>query len=191
MRATMRAKLIVALAVSGFAAPALAQSYTIDPRHTFVTWATSHFGISTFRGKFHGVSGKIVLDRAARTGSVDVTIDAAAQWSGDNRLDRDLAGDNFFAVSKFSTITFKSSRMEFSGDALARVHGELTMLGVMRPVTLTASLFKCIEHPIRKIPMCGADFTTSIMRSEFGMKYLAALVGDEVKLDIQVEGYRD
>lgn len=187
----MKLKLIAALAAVGFAAPALAESYTIDPRHTFVTWAVSHFGISTFRGKFHKVSGKIVLNRAARTGSVDVTIDAAAQWSGDNKLDAHLANDDFFAVAKHPSITFKSSRMEFSGDTLAKVHGDMTMLGVTRPVTLNASLFKCIDHPVRKVAMCGADFTTSVMRSEFGMKYAVPAVGDEVKLDIQVEAYKD
>ena len=187
----MKAKLVVGLAAFGFAASVLAQGYTIDPRHTFVTWAVSHFGISTFRGKLHKVTGKIVLDRAARSGSVDVTIDAAAQWSGDDKLDLHLAGNDFFAVAKFPAITFKSNRLEFSGDTLSRVHGDMTMLGVTRPVTLNASLFRCIDHPVRKVPMCGADFTTSIMRSEFGMKYAVPVVGDEVKLDIQVEAYKD
>ena len=187
----MKAKLIIGLAAFGFAASALAESYTIDPRHTFVTWAVSHFGISTYRGKFHKVTGKIVLDRAARSGSVDVTIDAASQWSGDNKLDLHLANNDFFAVAKFPSITFKSTRLEYSGDALAKVHGDLTMLGVTRPATLNASLFKCIEHPMRKVAMCGADFTTSIMRSEFGMKFAIPAVGDEVKLDIQVEAYKD
>jgi polyisoprenoid-binding protein YceI len=78
----------------------------------------------------------------------------------------------------------------FSGDNPTRIDGELTMLGVTRPVTLQVTLFRCIEHPRLKKEVCGADSTATIKRSEWGMKYGLPGLIDDVKLDLQVEAYR-
>jgi polyisoprenoid-binding protein YceI len=172
------------------AAPALAQTYEVDTRHSHMSWSIPHLGISTYRGKFARTAGKITLDRAAKTGTIEITVDPASQISGDERLDKHLASEDFFNVAKFPSITFRSSKVTFSGDNPTRIDGELTMLGVTRPVTLQVTLFRCIEHPRLKKEVCGADSTATIKRSEWGMKYGLPGLIDDVKLDLQVEAYR-
>jgi polyisoprenoid-binding protein YceI len=168
-----------------------ADSYTVDPNHTHPSYEISHFGWSTQRGRFDKASGKISLDRAARTGSVDVTIDVASVSTGVGKLDDHLKSEDFFNAAKFPTMTFKSKTVHFDGDKPASVDGELTLLGVSKPVTLTITAFQCAPNPFVKKEACGADATTSVKRSEFGMtKYVPGL-GDEVKLLINVEAFKD
>ena len=174
-----------------FSTGAVAQTYTVEPRHTHITWATSHFGTSTFRGKLNKTSGKVSLDLQSQSGSVEISVDPTGQLSGDDRLDKHLAGEDFFNLAKFATATFKSSKVEFNGDAPARIEGELTLLGVTRPLTLTVTAFKCQMHPIIKKDYCGADATATIRRSDWGMKYAVPRIGDDVKLDIAIEAIKD
>lgn len=168
-----------------------AQSYTVEPRHTHITWATSHLGVSTFRGKLNKTSGKVVLDVPGRKGSVEIVVDTAGQLSGDDRLDKHLAAEDFFNIAKFTTATFRSSAVEFSGEAPSRIIGELTLLGITRPVTLTVTAFNCKMHPMLKKDFCGADATATLRRSDWGMKYGVPNIGDEVKLDIAIEAIKD
>jgi polyisoprenoid-binding protein YceI len=177
-----------AIATPAVAAP---ESFTVDPRHTFPSFEVSHLGFSTQRGRFNASSGKIVLDRAAQKGSIDVVIDTRSVDTGLEKLEEHLRGEDFFNAAKYPTITFKSAAVRFKGDVPVAAEGELTMLGVTKPVTLTISSFNCGVHPISKKDTCGADATTSIMRSEFGMRYALPAVGDQVKLNIQVEATRD
>jgi len=188
----MRTALVKSMIAAGLlaAAPASAQTYEVDTRHSHMSWSIPHLGISTYRGKFARTSGKLTIDRAAKTGSVDITVDPASQMSGDDRLDKHLASEDFFHVAKFPAITFKSTKVHFSGDNPTRVDGELTMLGITRPVALQVTLFRCIEHPRLKKEVCGGDATATIRRSEWGMKYGLPGLIDEVKLDLQVEAYR-
>lgn len=172
------------------AVPALAQTYEVDTRHSHTSWSMPHLGISTYRGKFTRTAGKVMLDRAAKSGVVEITIDPASQQSGDERLDKHLASEDFFNVAKFPAITFKSTKVQFSGDNPSRVEGELTMLGITKPVALQVSSFKCLQHPMRKQEVCGADATATIRRSEWGIKYGLPGLIDDVKLDLQVEAYR-
>jgi len=168
-----------------------ADSYTIDPRHTHPSYEIDHFGWSTQRGRFDGVTGTISLDRDAKTGSVEVSIDANSISTGVDKLDEHLRSADFFNSAKYPSITFKATKIEFSGDAPASVPGEITILGVTKPTTLTITHFGCGPHPIFKRYVCGAEASTVIERSEFGMtKYLPAL-GNAVKLLINVEAYRD
>lgn len=179
------------IALCAFAGSALAQSYTVEPRHTSVTWSVSHFGTSTYRGKLNKAVGKVVLDPAAKTGSVEIVFDPAGLVSGDPQLDKHLVSPDFFNVAQFVTATFRSGRVEFNGQAPARIDGELTMLGVTKPVTLTVTSFNCKMHPAFKKDYCGADATATIRRSDWGMKYGVPNVGDEVRLDIQIEAIKD
>ena len=170
---------------------AAAQSYTVEPRHTSVVWSVNHLGASTFRGKLNKTSGKVVLDAAARTGAVEIVVDPTGMLSGDERLDKHLAAEDFFNIAKFGTATFKSTRVEFSGAAPSRIEGDLTMLGITRPVTLTVTSFNCKMHPAFKKEFCGADATATIKRTDWGMKYGVPNVGDDVRLDIQIEAIKD
>jgi len=168
-----------------------ADSYTIDPRHTHPSYEINHFGWSTQRGRFDSVTGTINLDRDAKTGSMEVSIDANSISTGVDKLDEHLRSPDFFNVAKYPSIAFRATKVEFDGDVPASVPGELTILGVTRPATLTIAHFGCSPHPIFKRYVCGAEASTVIKRSEFGMtKYLPAL-GDDVKLLINVEAIRN
>ncbi len=188
----MQNRLLIAALGAALAAPALAaDSYTIDPRHTFPMYEVSHFGWSTQRGRFQSVSGKITLDRAAKRGTLDVTIDVASVSTGVQKLDEHLRSEDFFNAAQHPTRTFKSRQVNFSGDKPASVNGELTMLGVTKPLTLTINSCHCAMNPFATKEACGADAVGTIKRSEFGMGAMTPGLGDEVRLVINVEAFKD
>lgn len=191
MRTT--AALLAALALSTAAGAASAQSYTLDPNHTHPSVEFKHLGVSTFRGHFSKTTGKVTLDRAAKTGTVEVNIDPASIDFGVPVMNGHARGENWFKTEQFPTITYKGTVSRFDGDAPVQVDGQLTMLGVTRPVTLQMASFKCIQHPMLKREMCGGDATATINRRDFGLNPGAptTAVSDEVKLLLQVEGLRD
>lgn len=188
----MRYTMIAALAVLVFSgAAAVADSYTLDPDHTFPRFEISHLGFSTHHGQFNKTAGKLRLDRAAKNGSVEITVDTASISTGDPALEKHLRSDEFFNVAKFPAMTFRSRALKFNGDVPVAAEGELTLLGVTRPLTLSISRVKCGPHPVLKKEECGAEVSGTLKRSEFGMKAYVPLVGDEVTLHIQVEAYKD
>ncbi len=190
----MKTRLLVAAAVAVIALPATAQeTYVLDPVHSQPSFEASHIGMSVQFGSFTKLSGKVTLDRAARTGTVDIAIDPASVRTYDARLDAIVKGERFFNVEKFPTITFKSSRVVLEGDRVVAVDGDLTMLGVTKPVSLKVLTFRCGEQPFNKKPMCGASATATIKRSDFGMQSGLDIgnPADEIALRIPVEAYRE
>ncbi len=191
----MRQGFPIALAIFASAALALpaaaAETYTIDPRHTFPGFEVSHLGISTQRGRFNRTRGQIALDRAAKSGWVLIEVDPASVDTGDAQLEAILRSETFFDADTHRYVYFRSTGMEFDGERLARVPGELTLLGVTRPLTLTVQSLNCGVSPVNKKETCGADVTATLRRSEFGMSRHIPAVGDEVRLLIQVEAVRD
>lgn len=179
---------VPALASSAGAAPV---TYTVDGNHTFPAFEVDHLGYSTQRGRFNKTSGKIVLDVAARQGSVEVLIDATSIDMGFAKWNENMRGEGFFNTEAFPTISFKAGRMQFDGDRPVAAEGSLTLLGVTRPVTLSVARFHCAPHPLNKRETCGADLTARLKRSEFGMTKNIPSVGDEVRLVVSVEAYRD
>lgn len=177
--------------LSALPAAAAPETYNIDAGHTFPSFEVSHLGFSIHRGRFNKTEGKVVLDTAAKTGSVEVTIDANSIDTGGDKLDGHLRNEDFFNVAKFPTLTFKGSKMKFEGDKPVAIEGDFTMLGVTKPLTLAINNFKCGAHPFNKKPLCGAEVTGTIKRSEFGMKYGLPAVGDDIKLLIQVEAFKN
>lgn len=175
------------MSISAFAA----DSYTIDSRHTFPSFEINHLGFSTTRGRFNHTSGKITLDTAARTGSIDVTIDVASIDTGLVDLEKHLQTDEFFDVAKYPTMTFTSNKLKFEGDKLVSAEGDFTLHGVTKPVTLKLDHFQCGLHPMMKKQHCGANATTTIKRSEYGITKYVPAVSDEVKIAIQVEATKD
>ncbi len=180
---------LAALAVSAaFALPAAAaDTYTIDPSHTYPSFEISHLGFSTMRGTFDATSGSVTLDPAAKTGSIEISIDTASIDTGHAKRDDHLKSEEFFNVAKFPAMTYKATKLKFNGDKLVGADGELTLLGVTKPVSLTLTAFNCGPHPMTKKPVCGANATAVIKRSEFGMTTYVPAVGDEVKISIEVE----
>ncbi|MCE5180612.1 MAG: YceI family protein [Betaproteobacteria bacterium] len=190
MNKTLIALLALACATVGMPAVA-ADSYTIDPTHTFPSFEVSHLGFSIQRGRFNRSAGKITLDTVAKSGSIDVSIDAASIDTGLANLEKHLQGEDFFDTAKYPAITFTSKSLKFDGDRLASAEGDFTMHGVTKPVTLAIDHFRCAPHPMTKKQTCGANATTSIKRSEFGIVKYVPNVGDEVKITIQVEATKD
>jgi len=184
---------VVLASLPAFAAVAAEESYVIDPVHSQPQWEATHIGFSKQHGNFGKATGKVVLDRAAKKGSIDVTIDATSIRTYDSRLDAIVKSDRYFNVEKFATITFKSDDVKFDGDQVVAANGELTMLGVTKPVMLTVSGFRCGQQTFNKKPMCGAEATATIKRSEWGMTDGLKLgnPGDDIHLILPVEAYRD
>lgn len=188
------AALVCAVPLAAFAAP---ETYDIDPIHSFAYFAIDHLGVSTVRGRFDKSSGKFTLDRAAKTGSVEVVIDTASISTGDNvkgarprTRDEHLRSADFFNVAEFPEMTYKSTAVKFNGDTPAEIEGQLTLLGVSKPMTLKVERWTCKDHPMRKKPMCGGDASGSFKRTDFGMKYGVPAIGDEVKISINFEAYK-
>jgi len=187
-------KKLVAIAVAASlstAAFAASETYIIEGSHTMPRFEYSHFGYSTQVSRFDKTSGTITLDRAAKTGSVDVVIDAKSVNTGYPLFNEHIQGEDFFDTAKYPTITFKSKALKFDGDKLASVDGDLTIKGVTKPVTLTVTSFHCMPHPMRKKDACGANATTKIKRSEFNAGKHAPYVSDEVTLTIPVEAVKE
>jgi len=176
-----------ALAVPAFAA----ESFTADPNHTYPSFEINHLGFSISRGTFEKSSGKITLDAATKSGTIDITIDTASVNTGMAKRDDHLKSDEFFNVAKFPTMTYKSSKLKFNGDKLVGADGELTLLGVTKPVSLNIDWFRCGAHPMSKKALCGANATTAIKRSDFGLSTFLPAIGDDVKIAIQIEAYKD
>jgi polyisoprenoid-binding protein YceI len=170
---------------------ASAQMYNIDPSHTYPSFEADHMGLSVWRGKFTKSSGKIVLDRQAKTGgSVEISIDASTVDFGHTKMNEKARGDEIFNVAKFPTITYKSTALKYEGDKLVAVEGEMTMLGITKPLSLTLTHFKCLIHPLHKREVCGADAHGRFDRSDFGMNIGLPRFSPEIKLAIQVEGVK-
>jgi polyisoprenoid-binding protein YceI len=185
--------LIAALvAVSAVSTAFAADTYAIDPNHTYPSFEADHFGgLSTWRGKFDKTTGSIVLDRAAKTGSLDITIDANSLDFGHEKMNTHAKSADMFDVAKFPTAHYKSKSITFNGDVPATVNGELTLHGVTKPVVLTINKFKCVMHPMLKREVCGADASASFNRADFGVDYGVKMgFNPETKLAIQVEAVK-
>ncbi|MGB8339847.1 MAG: YceI family protein [Burkholderiales bacterium] len=183
--------LLLAAIFGSTALSAVAESLSIDPTHTWPRFEISHLGFSTQIGRFNKTDGKIVIDAATKTGSIDIKVDTASIDMGLEKWDTHLKSPDFFNVEKFPSMYFKSSKLKFDGDKLVGADGELTLLGVTKPVSLNVSGYRCGNHPMTKKAMCGGEVTTTIKRSDFGMGYALPAVGDEVKITIPVEAYKD
>ena len=188
----MRLKLAAAamactLAASAYAAPEI---FNIDSPHTITTFEIAHLGINTMPGRFDRTTGKIVLDREAKTGSIEAEIDVNTISTGFAARDKLLKSEDYFNAEKFPTITFRATKLRFKGEDLAGADGEMTMLGVTRPVSLELESFKCITNPANKRHICGAIAKTSIKRADFGMTRASRILGEEVKISIHVEAIK-
>jgi polyisoprenoid-binding protein YceI len=182
--------LLIAAGVS-MAAVAAPETYVLDPAHTAPRFEYSHFGYSNQVSRFDKTEGKIVIDKAAKTGSVDVTIDTKSVNTGFPLFNNHIQGADFLDTAKFPTITYKSTKVNFAGDKPTSVDGNLTIKGITKPVTLTVTSFQCMPHPMLKKDACGANAVAKILRSDFNAGKYAPHVGDEVTLTFAVEAIKE
>jgi polyisoprenoid-binding protein YceI len=183
----MKLKSLIALALATCSGTIFAQVYNIDPNHTYPSFEADHMGISVWRGKFNKTTGKVILDRATKTGALEIFIDATTIDFGHQKMNEHARGKQLFNADEYPVITYKGKSIRFEGDKPVAVEGDLTLLGVTRPVALTINKFKCITHPFFKREVCGADVTAEFRRTDFGMTYGTPMFASEVKLAIQVE----
>lgn len=185
----LAATLILATAA---AAPAMAapETYVLDGSHTFPRFSYSHLGFSTQLSRFNKTTGKVVFDKAAKTGSVDIVIDTKSVDTGFATFDDHIQGEDFLDTAKYPTATFKSTNVVFEGDKPAKIEGNLTIKGVTKPVTLTVTSFLAMPHPMQKKDAIGANAFTVIKRTEFNAGKYAPHVGDEVRVDIALEAIK-
>jgi polyisoprenoid-binding protein YceI len=175
-----------------FAIPAWsAESFVLDTTHTFPSFEIRHHGISLMRGKFNRAQGRAVLDPEGKENRIEVVVDATSGDTGHDGLNQKLLGSNFFNTGQFPEIRFIATQIEYKEGKPVRAQGELTLLGVTRPLELEIRDYACTRQFLTLRPLCGADVHASIKRSDFGMNYGIPLIGDEVKLAIEVEGFRE
>ena len=182
------------LAVLGMttAAHAAPVTYNLDPDHTHPSIETDHFGgLSVWRGIFKRSSGKVTLDPAAKTGTVTVTVDTASIDMAQDKLNERVTGPEILDAAKFPTATYEGTLGGFTNGAPTTVTGNLTLHGVTKPVALKINSFNCIQHPLLKKEVCGADASGTFSRADFGVNFGDKLgFKQDVVLHIQAEGVK-
>src|SRR5882762_1785741 len=189
----MKHKYALLLLILGItSATAASTTYNVDPDHTHPSFEVDHFGgVSTWRGTFKKTSGTVQIDTTAKTGTVDVVIDTATVDFAHDKLNEHVSSPEVLDVAKYPTAEYKGKFAEFANGAPRTVTGALTLHGVTKPVTLTINSFKCIEHPMLKKQVCGADASGSFNRADFGVNYAQQYgFNQNVLLRIQVEGVK-
>ena len=187
MSQLVNALIFTVTASAAFAAP---ETYVVDGSHTYPRFSYSHLGFSTQLSRFNTTTGKVVFDKAAKTGSVDIEIDAKSVDTGSTLFNQHIQGEDFLDTAKYPKAIFKSTNVMFEGDKPAKIEGNLTIKGVTKPVTLTVTSFQAMPHPMQKKDAIGANAYTTIKRSEFNAGKYAPNVGDEVRIDIAIEAIK-
>lgn len=172
---------------------ALAESYTIDATHAHAAFRVSHLGFSHTLGQFKDISGTLEFDAEnPAASSVNVTIATASVDSANDARDEHLRKADFLNVEAHPTMTFTSTGIEVTGEKTGKITGDLTLLGVTKPVTLDVVWNQTGPHPFdpSKI-VSGFSATTSINRTDFGMAYAAPAIGENVEIMIEVEARKN
>lgn len=178
--------------VTFLAAHAEPMNFTLDKPHTQILFSVNHLGFSNSHGKFTDYSGKFTFDpEAPATSSVEVSINPKSIELNDAKWNEHVSGADFLDVEKYPTMTFKSTKIDVTGDKTANITGDLTLHGVTKPVILATVFNKLGTHPMIGKTMAGFSATTSIKRSDFGISYGLPNVADEVLITLEVEGPQD
>jgi polyisoprenoid-binding protein YceI len=173
------------------AAVAAPETYKIDSTHTYPMFAVEHIGASIQRGRFDKTTGTIVLDRDAKTGSIEVSIDTSSINMGFEVWNKVMRSRDFFDAETYPAMTFKSSKLVFEGDKLVAADGELTLLGIAKPLRVKVADLTCGQHPMLRKPFCGAEISAEFKRSDYGMRYGIPGVGDLVRVMAPVEAIKE
>ena len=188
-------KFLFALAATaafvGSAAQAQTATYAVDPSHTFATFEISHFGASVNRARFDKKEGTVQLDKTAKTGKVELTLQIDSVNTGTAPFTKHLQSAEIFDAEKFPTAKFVGDKFTFDGDKVVSVSGDLTIKGKTQPVTFKANQFACYDNPMLKREVCGGDFETTIDRTAFGVDYGVAYgFPKNVRIVAQIEAVK-
>lgn len=186
--ATAALSALVALPLTAQAAPV---AYKLDPAHTAVVFIVDHLGFSKAVGRFNTVAGELSFDKdAADKSSLSVTIDTTSVDTNHAKRDEHLKSPDFFNAKEFPKMTFKSTKIETTGDKTGKLHGDLTLLGVTKPVVLDVIFNKDGVSPASKMDTVGFSARGTIKRSDFGMKYGVPNIGDDIQIIIESEAVK-
>jgi polyisoprenoid-binding protein YceI len=183
---------VLAMPAAAFAA---AENYVVDPLHSSVNFTVDHLGLTNIYGRFNKFTGTFSMDKAAKTGTLDATVDTVSVDTNENdkgsrarSRDEHLRSADFFNAAEFPKMTFKSTKVAFSGDNPSAIEGNLTLLGVTHPLTLTIERFKCNPASGNAKERCGGVAVGKLKRSDYGMKRGVPNIGDEITLVLAFEG---
>ncbi len=165
--------------------------YKFDKAHTQIIFFVDHLGFSKSEGEFLDFDGGFVFDpENPEDAKVHVIINANSVTMDDQKWTDHVKNADFFDVPTFPEIEFKSHSVSVLGDNFAEVTGDLTLLGVTKPVTLEVTYNKSGVHPYSKKFVAGFSATASLKRSDFDMVYGLPGIGNEVEIRIEVEGIK-
>ena len=182
---------LAAAATLPLTAQAAPVAYKLDPAHTAVVFIVDHLAFSKAVGRFNTVAGELSFDKdAAEKSALSVTIDTASVDTNHAKRDEHLKSPDFFNVKEFPKLTFKSTKIEKTGDKTGKLHGDLTLLGVTKPVVLDVTFNKDGVSAASKLDTVGFSARGTIKRSEFGMKYGVPNIGDEIQIIIESEAVK-
>lgn len=180
---------LTALLTFAAVAQAAPETYVIDSSQTASLFSYRALGLANQTHRFEKISGKVVFDHAARTGSAEVTIDATSVNTGNSLFNEHIQAADFFDTANHPAIIFKSTRMTLDGEQPSMT-GNLTIKGVTRPVTLAVSHFQCMQDPTFKLESCGAEASVTIRRSDFNMGKHAFLVSNDITLNLAIKAVK-
>lgn len=185
---TLALGVAVAASVTFASAEAAPQKFVLETPHTQIVFNVSHLGFSHSYGKFTGYSGTINFDpEAPANSSVEVMIDAKSVELNDAKWNDHVKNADFLDTEKFPSITFKSTKVDVTGEKTANITGDLTIRGVTKPVVLATTFNKLDKHPYSGKQVAGFSATTTFKRSDFGVSYGLPGVGDDMNIIIEVE----
>jgi len=181
-------------ALSSLSAAAEPRRYTLDPEHLAIAFKSRHLGFSDVLGQFLKASGSFLYDEEARTvEDIRVEIQASSVFTNHDARDGHVRSADFLDANAHPVIRFVGTRAEPTGERTGKVHGDLTVRGVTRPVVLDVTLIGAGRYPFGdKQQVVGVSATTVLKRSEFGMTYAleGGMVGDEVPVILEFEAIR-
>ena len=175
---------LVALTAIFWHASSHATEFTLDPSRTLVSFEMRSLG-TTQRGELSGATGTVTVDSAEERGEIDIVIDARSLKANTAATAKFVSGPSLLNTAMHPEIAYQAQHIVFSGGRPARIEGELTLLGVTRPVALYVSDYDCNGEVDER---CTLVATAYLKRSAFGMTRYRMFASDEVKLAIQAEG---
>lgn len=200
----MRALLIAAAFALGAPAPlALAQAapagpsknladapagaYEVDGSHASLVWKVSHLGLSGYTARFDKISGALNFDpKTPANSTVSITVDPASASTGLPNFDTKIR-EQYFQSAKFPQITFKSAKVEQTGPTTGKVTGDVTFLGVTKPITLDVTWNGGVFNKFAGVYAIGFSAKGALKRSDFGFSAMIPTIGDQVDLAIEIE----